>query len=204
MCEPARQFLPPACVNRAESHTYLGGANDQWFACADERHVARLSAAREDFTMIPMLQHFRLPDRRDAQGRARGFTLIEVMIVVAIIAIIAAVALPAYFDSVRKSRRGEAISALNQIAQQQERWRANNTTYSNSLAAGALNVANPSSGYYTLSVGGNTATAYVATATAAGAQASDAKCTTLTLSMSGGTITYGSTGTATPNKCWNR
>lgn len=134
----------------------------------------------------------------------RGFTLIEVMIVVAVVAILAAVALPNYFDSVRKSRRSDAITALNAIAQSQERWRANNATYSNVLTSAGLNVANPSSGYYTLAVTGNTGTAYTATATAAGAQASDAKCTTLTLAMSAGTITYGSTGTATANRCWNR
>ena len=134
----------------------------------------------------------------------RGFTLIELMIVVAIIAIIAAVALPSYFGSVRKSRRADAITALNRIAQEQERWRANNSTYSNVLTSAGLNVSNPSSGYYTLGVSGNTATVYVATATAVGAQASDSKCTTLTLSMNGGTIAYGATPAANSNLCWNR
>ena len=126
------------------------------------------------------------------------------MIVVAVIALLAAVAMPAYFDSIRKSRRADAITALNKIAQEQERWRANNSTFTNALTSAGLNVANPSSGYYSLGVAGNTSTAYVATATAAGAQASDAKCTTLTFTMNSGTVTYGSTGTATPAKCWNR
>jgi type IV pilus assembly protein PilE len=138
------------------------------------------------------------------QSRKRGFTLIELMIVVAIIAIIAAVALPSYFGSIRKSRRADAITALNKIAQEQERWRANNSTYSNVLSSAGLNVANPSSGFYTLGVTGNTATVYVATATAAGAQTSDAKCTTLTLTMNGGNITYGATPAANANLCWNR
>ena len=137
--------------------------------------------------------------------RTRGFTLIELMIVVAIVAILASVALPAYLDSVRKSRRADAITALNQVAQAQERWRANNSTYSNVLTSAGLNVANPSSGYYTLAVSGNTATAYSATATAAGAQTSDARCTTLTLTMAtGAVISYTSTGTATAAQCWNR
>ena len=137
--------------------------------------------------------------------RKRGFTLIELMIVVAIVAILASVALPAYLDSVRKSRRADAITALNQVAQAQERWRANNSTYSNVLTSAGLNVANPSSGYYTLAVSGNTATAYSATATAAGAQTSDARCTTLTLTMAtGAVISYTSTGTATAAQCWNR
>jgi type IV pilus assembly protein PilE len=138
------------------------------------------------------------------QSRKRGFTLIEVMIVVAIIAVIAAVALPSYFGSIRKSRRADAITALNKIAQEQERWRANNSTYTNVLSSAGLNVANPSSGFYTLGVAGNTATVYVATATAAGSQANDSQCTTLTLTMNGGNITYGATPAANANLCWNR
>ncbi len=142
--------------------------------------------------------------RGDLKLRCAGFTLIEVMIVVAVIALLATVAMPTYYESVRKSRRADAITALNKIAQEQERWRANNSTFTNVLGSAGLNVANPSSGYYTLGVTGNTATAYVATATAAGSQASDTKCTSLIFTMNSGTVTYGSTGTATPGKCWNR
>lgn len=138
------------------------------------------------------------------KSRTGGFTLIEVMIVVAIIAIIAAVALPSYFGSIKKSRRADAITALNQIAQEQERWRANNSTYTTDLTSTGLKVANPSSGYYTLGVASPTATGYVATATAAGSQANDTKCTTLTFTMSVGTITYGATPAANAKLCWNR
>ena len=136
--------------------------------------------------------------------RSRGFTLIELMIVVAIAAVLAAIALPSYFGSVRKSRRADAITALNQVAQAQERWRANNSTYTNVLTGAGLNVPNPSSGYYTLAVTGNTGTDYVVTATAAGAQTSDARCTSLRLTMTAGTITYTSTGSASAAQCWNR
>jgi type IV pilus assembly protein PilE len=136
--------------------------------------------------------------------RRNGFTLIELMIVVAVVALLATVALPSFLDQVRKSRRADAISALSQIQQAQERWRANNPQYSNDLAG--IGVSNPSSGYYTLALPSASATGYTATATAAGAQASDSRCTALSITVSGGSTTYGATGSwsATPNRCWNR
>jgi type IV pilus assembly protein PilE len=144
-----------------------------------------------------------LTSLRAARRRsAAGFTLIELMIVVAIVAILAMVAYPAFMEQVRKSRRADAVSAISQIQQAQERWRANNTTYTTSLTN--LNVSNPASGYYTLSIPSATATGYSVTATAAGAQSSDSKCTAFTLQMNAGVITYGSTGSGTWQRCWNR
>ena len=133
-----------------------------------------------------------------------GFTLIELMAVVVVIAILATIALPAYTDYIRKSRRAEAITLLNRIAQEQERWRANNPAYTTDLSAAGLNVANPSSGYYTLSIPASGVSTYTARATAAGAQAADTKCTNLTLIVNGGNFTYAASGTATANQCWNR
>lgn len=65
-----------------------------------------------------------LHDRRRPASRnnGTGFTLIEVMIVVAIIAILAAVAYPSYQEQVRKSRRGEAKAALLKTMQAQEKY----------------------------------------------------------------------------------
>lgn len=59
----------------------------------------------------------------------KGFTLIELMIVVAIVAILAAVVYPSYQSAVTKTKRAEARAALMQVMQQQERYYSQNSTY---------------------------------------------------------------------------
>ena len=61
--------------------------------------------------------------------RVRGFSLIELMIVVAIVAILASVAYPSYRDSVLKGRRGEARAALAELMQEQERYMTQHNKY---------------------------------------------------------------------------
>jgi type IV pilus assembly protein PilE len=58
-----------------------------------------------------------------------GFTLIELMIVVAVVAILAAIAMPAYQEHVRKARRAQAKADLVEYAQLAERWHTVNNTY---------------------------------------------------------------------------
>ncbi len=70
----------------------------------------------------------------------RGFTLIELMITVAIVGILGAIAYPTYMDSVLKGKRAEGRTALTDMMQQQERYFTQNGTYL-SLSAGATGVA---------------------------------------------------------------
>lgn len=64
---------------------------------------------------------------------AAGFTLIEAMIVVAVIGILTAIAMPMYQDSMRKSRRADAMHDLMELASRQERFYAQNGVYTNNV-----------------------------------------------------------------------
>ncbi len=117
----------------------------------------------------------------------KGFTLIELMVVIAVIGILAAIAWPNYQDYLLKSRRAQAQSDMLKIQLGLEKWRANNSTYTATLANVGFVDGNP---YYDYAVTGAaagdppTGSIYVIRATAQGAQAEDSSCTPLTLNQS--------------------
>lgn len=119
--------------------------------------------------------------------KSAGFTLLELMIVVAIIAILVTIAIPAYNDQMRKSRRTQAKQTLADLQLRQEKWRSNHGTYGSS-ASGEVPIVDDSPYYnFALTAGSNTATGYVYTANPVGDQASDS-CGTLTLQMVNGVV----------------
>lgn len=124
--------------------------------------------------------------------RYRGFTLIEVMIVVAIIGILAAIAYPSYRDQVRRSNRSDAYSALTAMANAQEKFYLANNTYADTLAKLGFG-ATSNEGYYQLIIPNADATTFTVRATPTGGQADDTDCTQLDLTAA---------GQKTPAACW--
>ena len=118
--------------------------------------------------------------------KGKGFTLIELMIVIAIVAILVALALPSYTRYVRKANRGEAQALLLNWANNQELWRANDTDYA---SVDELVAPTHTKYRFTLTLPEAT-TLYTLTATAQDDQANDedkgTPCTALTLDQSNG------------------
>ena len=125
-----------------------------------------------------------------------GFTLVELMIVIAIIGVLAAIALPAYQDYVKQAKRADAKSALLSVQLAEEKYRANNTTYGTLPQIGAS--ATSPDGNYTIEVGGLSATAYAATAAPSH---SDPECGTLGITAAD---VRSETGSYTVDQCWKK
>jgi len=131
----------------------------------------------------------------------RGFTLIELMIVVAIIAIIAAIAYPSYADSVRKGRRGQAKADLLEITQLLERHRTVNRTYAGFDMDDFGTSPRNGTAHYNIVLANNDATGYTLTATpATDAQRKDTRCGALTINQAGAKSISSTTGSV--EECW--
>jgi type IV pilus assembly protein PilE len=132
----------------------------------------------------------------------KGFTIIELMIVVVVLGILAAIAIPAYSDYVTRSKRADAKNALLAFQLEQEKFRANNPQYATAASLGLP--ANSPDGHYTiaLSGAGGLATSYALRATPNPSQ-NDPECDVLTIDESNN---RGATGTAADPvaTCWQR
>jgi len=124
------------------------------------------------------------------------------MIVVVIVGILLAISLPAYQGYVLRSHRADGHASLVDIAARQERFVAQNNTYTTEISANTglgLTRTTSRDGYFDMTVaacaGGTIATCYLITATANGGQTNDSDCLT---------ITYDSAGakSGTTAECW--
>lgn len=129
----------------------------------------------------------------------RGFTLIELMITVAVVAILAAIALPSYSTYIRKTRRADAMATLSQDQTALERCYAANFSYA--MPPCTAPPAASIKGYYTIAAT-STATTYTLTATATGAQAADTTCTTMTIDQANQQTALDNASNPQPG-CWN-
>lgn len=146
---------------------------------------------------------------RRGNARTHGFTLIELMIVVAIIGLLSAIALPLYQSYVLKARRADAKNAVLDMASRQERFFSINNKYTATaadLGFASLPSAVNSSGasYYNLSVTASTGPAgFVAKATPTGVQQKDLECYTFQVDQTGAQSNLKSDGTkGTSTSCW--
>ncbi len=154
---------------------------------------------------------------KNSMKNIKGFTLIEVMIVVAILGIITVIALPSYAELVMKGKRTDAKVELLKIAQLQESYFVQNLSYAKDLTTGAgglglgasvlseqdeylITVSAKDSGNGTCTgLVADSCTSYTLTATAQGNQAND-NCKNFTLTNTG---VKGRSGTAeTVRRCW--
>lgn len=150
--------------------------------------------------------------------RTRGFTLVELMIVLAIVAILAAVAYPSYRDSVLKGKRAEARAALAELLQQQERYMTQNNTYlAFSNAAGTTTPASAATTFKVFSGDSAVRPSYWLSAVACGGAGmgitncvqlsatptqTDAQVGTLTVSSTGIKTCSGTASSSNPKLCW--
>ena len=143
--------------------------------------------------------------------RQRGFTLIELMIVVAIVAIIASIAYPSYQAQVLKTRRADAHASLTDISARLERFMAQRNRYTDNFGPAGLGLEGADStstlsndDFYTMTIvdcDGSAIDAnsscYRINAAARGAQINDTNCATITLNSAGL-----KSGTTAGDACW--
>jgi len=138
-------------------------------------------------------------------GNKEGFTLIELMIVIAVVSIMAAIAIPAYTSNVEKTRRADAQGSFLQFANAMERHYTEQTPFTyvgatvGSATSNTFTNQSPKTGtaFYTLSISAVGTNSYTLQATPTGSQSSDT-CGSLTLTNAG----VKGVSSSTVDLCW--
>jgi type IV pilus assembly protein PilE len=140
--------------------------------------------------------------------QARGFTLIETLVAMAIAAVLSGIALPSFEGQLQRARRTDALVAVVQIQGAQERMRSRSTRYGDLAEIGAATVSQAR--HYTLQITAFSADGYELLATATGVQARDTECRFMAARTVGMNLVYASGSdalAANPDpvnrRCWS-
>ena len=138
----------------------------------------------------------------------RGFTLIEILVVMAMAAVLAGIALPSFEGALRKARRTDALVASVQIQQAQERLPSRSTRCGDLTEIGVAAVS--PARHYALQITAFDEDGFALLATASGSQLRDAECRYMAVRAAGLNLTYSSgsdaevtNGDAVNRRCWS-
>ncbi|MEM7359808.1 MAG: type IV pilin protein [Pseudomonadota bacterium] len=129
----------------------------------------------------------------------QGFTLIELMIVVAIVGILASLAIPAYTEYVRESRRTDGTSSVLDCATRLERNFTVNNTYTTADVCDATSI----DGFYNLTLA-TTDVTFTVSASPTGPQSEDTECSSIDLNHLGVQSAVDDGGASTGDTCWKK
>lgn len=142
---------------------------------------------------------------RSARTRLRGWTLSELLIVLAMLALLLGLALPSHLQQQRQARRADARAGLQILLLDQARHRALNGAFAADLSTLGWSSDRSPQGHYKLRIAEADTDTHVAEAWPEGSQARDTACAPLRLSLRGSAVLVLSSGASTdadPGRCW--